>query len=115
MKSFFHGKKYAFQAEICLKDISHFTIYGKHLETSAVSPITNVNCIISSFSSILVDENETSNISWESTWEIKNHILAEKLWQKVIKFFQEDDFICYLEYELDDDRSLGGWNSAYKF
>ncbi len=115
MKDFFHSKRYAFQAEIYLKDISHFTIYGKHLKTSAVSPITNVNCIISSFSSILVDKDEVSDINWGSTWEIKDRILAEKLWEEVIKFFQEDDFIRYLEYELDDDRDFGGWNSAYKF
>ena len=115
IKENFQGEKYAFQLEIYFDTISYFSIYSKYLKNNSVSPITNVNCIISQFGSILIDEDEVSNIDWESDWYIEDRKLAEKLWQKAKKEFNDIDFIHYLEYELDDDRSCGEWEAGYKF
>ena len=115
IKEIFQGERYSFQLEIHIDTISNFTIYSKYLKNNSVSTITNMNWIISEFGRILVDEDEMSNIDWESDWEIKDRTLAEKLWEETKTAFNDISFIRYLEYQLDDDRSCGEWESGYEF
>ena len=114
-KENFPGERYAFQLEISLNTISLFSIHAKYLKDNSASTITSVNWIISEFGSTVVNEDEISNIDWESDWYIEDRTLAKKLWQKAKKEFNNINFIRYLENELDDDRSCGEWESNYLF
>ena len=115
MKEFFQGERYAFQLEFYPNTTSSFSIHAKYLKNNSVSTITNVNWIISEFGSTLVDEDEVCDIDWESDWYIEDRALAENLWQEAKKEFNDIVFIRCLEYELDDDRSCGEWESGYTF
>ena len=115
IKEKYQGERYSFQLEVYLNTTSLFSIHAKHLKNNTVSTITNLNWIISEFGQILVNKEEMNNINWESDWYIQNRTLAKKLWQNAKKAFNDIDFIRHLEYQLDEDRNCGEWESRYIF
>ncbi len=104
------GQRYEYQIEADFKTF-FFEIYSKHIETNAVSTITNLNYILSEFASYY---NQNDKVE-ETTWELKNFDTLEKLWKETNETFEDVDSILFLEKQLDIDRACGGWNTEYTF
>jgi len=104
------GQKYEYLIDADFRN-SFFEIHSKHIKTNVVSTITNLNFILSEFESYY---NQYDKVD-ETTWVIKDFNNLEKLWEKTNETFENDDFIIYLEKQLDIDRLYGGWNSEFSF
>ncbi|MEK6616739.1 MAG: hypothetical protein AABZ32_11640 [Bacteroidota bacterium] len=74
------------------------------------SSITNLNFILSNIISLEIDDSKVED-SWITTSKKK----AEKLFVIAMECFENKYWIEKLEHELDEDISLGGWNSNFIF
>lgn len=105
MKKIINGKDYRFIIN-CLnssKD-SFFYIEAQHKKNRSHSFINNVNCILSGLDVDIYDKK-----FWESEWIITKR-QSEKFFKIAVDFLADQDYISYIEKELDLDRKLGEWN-----
>lgn len=86
-------------------------VWAMHKTTKKVSPINNINIIISE----IQPENNTDELYYESSWVFSDKALAKMTYNKVVVLFQRKLFMKFLELFLDEDRQIGGWNSDYDF
>jgi hypothetical protein len=106
IKAIFTGICYQYLIEADLSS-GMFEIYAKHIKTDRVSPITNLNQIISEFSQYCADEDETD----DSTWVIKDSDRLKDLCDAANVYFADTKGIDFLEEKLDEDRNEGGWDT----
>lgn len=111
MKTKIFGRKYIYSIEYSQNKNYYYEIWAFYKKTGQVSCITNLNYILSSYSTIFNDINKY----YETTWEFKDEYEVITIYTYAIKLFNCKDFIKILEYELDEDRNIGGWNSEYRF
>ncbi|MCL4550460.1 MAG: hypothetical protein M1495_18065 [Bacteroidetes bacterium] len=105
------GLRYNFLIELSTLEKYYINIWAKYRLTKQVSPISNLNAIISEIKS----ENDNRQLYFESTWIFNDKPEAGKIYKKLIELFQTKIFLKYLEDKLDEDRLIGGWNSGYSF
>ncbi|MBU0561563.1 MAG: hypothetical protein KJ799_04630 [Bacteroidetes bacterium] len=105
------GIQYNFLIELDTEENGILDIWAKNRKTKQISPITNLNSIISEIKS----ENDHHDLYYESSWIFTDKSEAIKTYNRAIDLFQNKLFVKYLEVNLDEDRQLGGWNSDYYF
>ncbi|MCL4549073.1 MAG: hypothetical protein M1495_10935 [Bacteroidetes bacterium] len=105
------GIRYNFLIEFDTLEKCYIDIWAKCRQTKQISPIANLNTVISE---IKLD-NDHSQLYYESTWIFKDKPKAEKIYKELIELLQNKIFLKYLEDKLDEDRLIGGWDSSYSF
>lgn len=110
MKKKISGNRYSFLIKLVNSEKeSFFQIMCLYKKESLKSTITNLNFIISELISPVL---KTSDIDCILSL---NKIKAEKLFFKSVSSFKNQSWIAELEKSLDEDRTLGGWNSNFEF
>jgi hypothetical protein len=110
MKKKISGNRYSFLIEFVNSGKEYiFQILCLYKEENTKSTITNLNFIISE---LIIPILKTSDI--DSIVSL-NRIKGNKLFIKSISSFKNKSWIAALEKSLDEDRTLGGWNSNYEF
>ena len=105
------GIRYNFLIEFDALEKCYIDIWAKYRQTKQISPITNLNTVISE----IKPDNDYSQFYYESTWILKDKLKAENIYKELIVLLRDKIFLKYLENKLDEDRLLGGWNSYYSF
>jgi hypothetical protein len=86
-----------------------FQILSQFKENGQKSTITSVNYIISAIIELICKNDDIYSIIF------LNKKLGKKLFMEAVSTFSDKLWIEKLEYRLDEDRSIGGWNSSFRF
>ncbi len=111
MKKIISGNKYDFKVILTRKQRgSLFEIQSLYKMDKSLSTITNVNVIISELLEPILKTNE-----FQDSTIIVDFKNGQKLFNTAVEFFNDKNWIGFLEGELDEDRREGGWNSDFLF
>lgn len=104
------GKRYNFIIELEMYGRTNsFQILSLFKEKGEKSTITNINYIISELIFPVLKSRDIDSIVF------LNKKQGEKLFKGTVSAFNDKLWIKELENHLDEDRSVGGWNSNFKF
>jgi hypothetical protein len=110
MRNKISGIRYKFIVEIEKNNNNFFfQILSLYKREHLKSTITNLNFIISELIFPIIKTSDIDTIIF------LNEIEGNKLFQESISVFKNKSWIKALEKSLDEDRTIGGWNSNFKF
>ncbi len=103
------SNRYSFLIELANGEKENFfQILCLCKKENSKSAITNLNFIISELLSPTIN-----NTDIDSILRI-NIIEGAKLFERAVTSFKNKSWVTALEKSLDEDRTLGGWNSSFK-
>ncbi len=85
---------------------STFEIISWYKEDNSQSSITNVNAVIGEIISPFIESDEVEDSSIDTSRKI-----GKQLFDNAVDAFGSNNWLLYLEDDLDEDKELGGWNT----